>query len=75
MDEKEAPMARLTLEVDRDLCELSTVCTRHAPDLLEMGDDDQLRVLVAEITPEQRERADAAVERCPRAALRLIETE
>jgi ferredoxin len=68
-------MSRLTLHVDRDLCELNAACTRHAPELFEMGEDDQLRILVEHPDGSQRERAAAAVELCPRAALRLVEEE
>ena len=67
-------MPRLTILVDRDLCELNAVCTRHAPDVFDVDDEtDQLKILVAEFDPAARERLETAVEMCPRAALRLVE--
>lgn len=61
----------MRIVVDRDLCESNAVCVRTAPDLFVIDDQDKLRVLVEEPTPEQLERAQAAVHRCPRRALSL----
>jgi ferredoxin len=59
--------------VDRDLCESNAVCVRTAPDLFVIDDDDKMRLLVEEPSPEQMDRARAAVRRCPKRALSLFE--
>jgi ferredoxin len=59
--------------VDAVLCEGNGVCTQVAPDVFELGDDDQARVLVEHPTEEQRARIETAVRRCPRQAIRLRE--
>ena len=61
------------LVVDRDLCESNAVCVRTAPDLFVVDDDDKLRLLVEHPAPEQMEKAQAAVRRCPKRALSLVE--
>ena len=63
----------MKIVVDRDRCEANQVCMRTAPDIFRVDDADHLHVLAEEITPEQRERVELAVKRCPRAALSLIE--
>ena len=59
--------------VDRDLCESNAVCVRTAPDLFVIDDDDKLRLLVEQPAPDQMDRAQAAVRRCPKRALSLVE--
>jgi ferredoxin len=67
-------MPRLTIVVDRDLCELNAVCTRQAPEVFDVDDEtDQLRLLVEHPDSALRDRVEAAVEMCPRAALRIVE--
>jgi ferredoxin len=61
------------LVVDRDLCESNAVCVRTAPELFIIDDDDKLRLLVEQPGPELLEKARAAVRRCPRQALSLVE--
>ena len=61
----------MRIVVDRDLCESNGVCVRAAPDLFVIDDQDKLQLLVEELSPEQLERAQAAVRRCPRRALSL----
>lgn len=63
----------LHIVVDRDLCESNAVCVRTAPDLFVIDDDDRMRVVVERPGPDQVERAKAAVRRCPRRALTLVE--
>ena len=60
--------------VDRDLCESNAVCVKTAPDMFVIDDSDKLRLLVEEPSSEQMDRARAAVRRCPRRALTLVET-
>jgi ferredoxin len=59
--------------VDRDLCESNAVCVRTAPDMFVIDDSDKMRVLVEEPGPEQMDKARAAVRRCPKRALSLVE--
>ena len=61
------------LVVDRDLCESNAVCVRTAPELFVIDDSDRLRLLVEEPGPDQMEKAQAAVRRCPKRALSLVE--
>jgi ferredoxin len=59
--------------VDRDLCESNAVCVRTAPDLFVIDDDDKLRLLVEQPAPDQMDKAQAAVRRCPKRALSLVQ--
>lgn len=57
--------------VDWDRCESNAVCMQIAPEVFEVGDDDNLSVLQEEPAPEHHDRVRQAVERCPRQALSL----
>ncbi|MEB2283852.1 MAG: ferredoxin [Polyangiaceae bacterium UTPRO1] len=57
--------------VDHALCEGNAVCVRVAPEIFAVGDDDLVRVLVADPPASQRANIEAAVARCPRQALSL----
>jgi ferredoxin len=59
--------------VNWDLCEANAVCQKTAPDMFNVDDKDMLHVLVESPSDEQLERAKAAVRRCPRRALSLVE--
>jgi ferredoxin len=59
--------------VDRDLCESNAVCVRTAPELFVVDDIDKLRLLVEHPAPDQMDKAQAAVRRCPKRALSLAE--
>lgn len=61
----------MRISVDYDLCEANALCTSIAPEVFELDDDDNLHVLVPEISPGQESRIRQAVESCPRYALRL----
>lgn len=61
------------LVVDRDLCESNAVCVRTAPDMFFIDDADRLHLLVEEPSADQMEKASAAVRRCPKRALSLVE--
>jgi ferredoxin len=63
----------MRIHVDRDLCEANAVCVRTAPDMFRVDDTDKLHVLVETLSEEQLEKAKAAVRRCPRRALSLVE--
>jgi ferredoxin len=64
---------RLKVVVDRDLCDSHGVCVANAPSVFEIGDDDQMRILVPTPSDEQLEAVHAAVRGCPKGALSLLE--
>ena len=57
--------------VDRDLCEGHARCVEAAPDVFEIGDDDEMQVLDEDPGEEQRRAVETAVVNCPRQALSL----
>jgi ferredoxin len=63
----------MRLVVNRDLCESNAVCVRTAPDMFVIEENDKMRLLVEQPAGEQVEKARAAVRRCPRRALSLVE--
>lgn len=65
----------MKVTVDFDLCESNGVCEAMAPDVFELDDDDNLQILRAEVTDENRERVDQAVNGCPKAAISIVEEE
>ncbi len=63
----------MRIVVDRDLCESNAVCVKTAPDMFVIDDDDRMRLLVEQPAAEQLEKARAAVRRCPKRALTLVD--
>jgi ferredoxin len=61
----------LRVVVDYELCDSNALCTREAPDVFRMQEDDSLVVLDATPGDELREAVERAVRACPKAALRL----
>ena len=59
--------------VNRDLCEGNAYCVKEAPEVFELGDDDQARLLIEHPDASLRAKVDRAVRRCPRNALALLE--
>jgi sterol 14-demethylase len=69
-----AARASARLLVDFDLCQGHGVCVNEAPELFSLdADEGKVRVLRAEIPPELRARAEAAVRFCPTRALSIEE--
>jgi ferredoxin len=64
---------KLRVVVDRDLCDSHGLCAASAPEVFELGDDDQLRVLVPFPTTTQMPGVDVAIAKCPKGALSLVE--
>jgi ferredoxin len=64
---------KLTIVVDRDLCDSHGICVSNAPDVFEIGDGDQLRILVPHPTPAQLPGVRTAVSKCPKGALSLAD--
>jgi ferredoxin len=63
----------MRIVVDRNLCESNGVCVELAPDMFVIDDDDKMRLLVEQPSPDQIERARTAVRKCPRNALSLVD--
>jgi len=59
--------------VDFDQCESNALCMAQAPEVFEVGDDDQLRVL--DETPGEALRAAvvAAARVCPKTAITIVD--
>jgi len=63
----------MRVKVDPDLCEANGFCESIASDVFELGDEDVVQIADGPV-PEGREiDVRAAVEQCPRAALKIIE--
>ncbi|GLW62429.1 ferredoxin [Actinomadura rubrobrunea] len=63
----------MRVRVDPLVCEANAVCVGLAPDVFDLTDDDELRILLPEVPPEQADRVRHAVRSCPKAALTLEE--
>jgi ferredoxin len=63
----------MRIVVDRTLCESNGVCVKLAPDIFVIDDDDKLKLLVERPSPDQLDKAQTAVRRCPRNALSLVD--
>jgi ferredoxin len=59
--------------VDMDVCESNAVCMGLAPEVFEVGDDDQLRVLNERPGEELRSKVEQAVRSCPKQAISIEE--
>ena len=58
------------VHVDMNLCQSHGECVYVAPDIFELGDDDVLRWR-EQISDDEREVAQEAVDACPMLAIRL----
>jgi ferredoxin len=63
----------MRIVVDRDLCESNGVCVRTAPAIFVIDEADKLRILVETPAADQMDLAKAAVRRCPKRALSLVD--
>ena len=59
--------------VDPDRCEGNAVCMNVCPEVFEVGEDDQARLLVENPGPDLHAKVEAAVRRCPRQAISIEE--
>ncbi len=66
-------MKKLRIVVDRDLCDSHGICVSNAPDVFDIGDDDQLHILVPYPSLTQMPGVEAAVSKCPKGALSLLD--
>ena len=58
---------------DFDACESNGVCVGLAPDVFELDDDDFLQIENDEVTDENEQRVQRAVDSCPKFALSIVE--
>jgi ferredoxin len=58
---------------DFDACESNGICAGLAPDVFELDDDDYLQILDDEVTDENEQRVQRAVDSCPKFALSIVE--
>lgn len=65
---------RLSIIVDRDLCEGNGTCVMAAPEVFEIDATDTLLVKVPQPSAAQLSQVEEAVRRCPKGALALRET-
>jgi ferredoxin len=59
--------------VDWDLCEANAVCMARCPEVFRVEDNDELQILDEHPPEALRAKVEAAVNGCPRNALRLEE--
>jgi ferredoxin len=63
----------MRVRVDREACEANAVCAGLVPEVFEVGDDDNLHILLDEVPADLLPTVRLAVRSCPKAALRLDE--
>ena len=61
------------LKVNYDLCEGNAACEKTAPDMFKVDERDVMHLLVEAPSEAQMEKARAAVRRCPKWAISLVE--
>ena len=61
------------IELDRKRCEGHGICTNVVPGYFELTDDGELRILSADVTPEQLHEVRAGVDVCPVRALQILD--
>ncbi len=59
--------------VDPDLCEATGFCESLAPDVFQIGDSDVVHIADGPVPEHLEIDVRAAVEQCPKAALRLAD--
>jgi sterol 14-demethylase len=68
-----AERPRLSLRVDRALCQGHAVCVGDAPEVFALGADGKVRPLHEQLPAELADKARMAVSHCPTGALRITE--
>lgn len=63
----------MKIHIDYDLCEGNAVCMKVAPEVFDVGDDDRAVLLNENPGEDLRAQVEAAVRRCPRQALALVD--
>lgn len=57
--------------IDMELCEGNAVCSKVAPEVFAVGEDDKASLINPNPSEDLRAKIEAAVRRCPRQALSL----
>lgn len=58
--------------IDYDLCEGNAQCVKICPEVFEVRDDDRAYLLIDRPGKELRATVEAAVRRCPRQAISIV---
>lgn len=69
------PTWRITvphINLDRSRCEGHGLCEQTAPEIYRLDDEGELDLLIDDIPPALRARAEAGARVCPVAALRVV---
>ncbi|WP_158882598.1 ferredoxin [Amycolatopsis anabasis] len=59
----------MEVSVDRTLCEANELCVAFAPEVFEIDDDDELRIIQPNPPESELEHVSQAVAACPKNAL------
>jgi len=62
----------MKVKVDYDLCEGNAHCMKVCSDVFQVRDDDRAHLLVERPGVELRAKVEAAVRRCPRQAISIV---
>jgi ferredoxin len=68
----EATSGEMKIKVDYDLCEGNALCMKVCPEVFEVRDDDRTHLLLENPGEELRTKVEAAVRRCPRQAISIV---
>jgi ferredoxin len=63
----------MRVTVDETLCEAQGFCESLAQDIFELGDEDVVQIADGPVPPDREIDVRAAVDQCPKAALRIQE--
>jgi ferredoxin len=66
----------MRVTVDADMCEANGFCESIAADIFELGDEDVVQIAGGSkepVPPDREIDVRAAVEQCPKAALRIVD--
>jgi ferredoxin len=63
----------MRIKIDHSLCEGNAVCTRVAPEVFVVDDSERANLLMDDPPEDLRPKVEAAVRRCPRQALSLVD--
>jgi ferredoxin len=63
----------MRVTVDESLCEANGFCESLAPKIFELGESDVVQIVDGPVPPELEIDVRAAVDQCPKAALRICE--
>ncbi len=63
----------MRIEVNMSLCDGNGLCAVEAPELLALDERDELHILKDSFGEDLREKAQRAVNACPKAALRITD--